>query len=198
MNKTNKKNHVNPKTKNEEKTLIKNQKGFFSFFIVLAISLILLTTIIEYHNNNLLLTKTKDELIKNEQSHKEKTLLENNTDTIIETKLREQIILRNFNSTIIENAINTELYNYLKEKTKTYNTITKTQKTLSISYLNENSKAFAYEIDGIIYGEYSFTSDITKSATIRAEMGDETKQEFLIPPKYIVKKLIGADLIELN
>ncbi len=176
----------------------RKQKGFFSFVIVLALALILLTIVAEVQNNNSLLAKTKNELIKSEIGHKEKTLLESNTDTIIETKLKEQMKLRNFKSTSIENAINTALYNYLKEKAKTYDTITKKQETLSINYLNENTKVFIYEIDGTTYGEYSFTSNLTKSSTIRAELGDKTKQEFFIPAGYIIKKILGADFIELN
>jgi len=175
-----------------------SEKGFFSFIIVLVLAVVILTITAEQQKTNSIFVEIKNELIKNEQSHKEKIIMENNTDTIIQTELTKQMILRNFNQTLIENAINSRLFDYLKDKTKTFDSITKTSGTLSMNYLNENTKAFIYEIEGIMYGEYIFSSNLTKSSTIKKELGEKTKQEFMIPAGYTIRKILGEELLELN
>ena len=91
-------------------------KGFFAFAVAMAMLVVLLFFCIGNNENHFVFEQTKNELMKAEQANKERTLLENNTDKIISTKLDEQIILRNYNVASAQLAINTALANYLKGK----------------------------------------------------------------------------------
>ena len=119
-----------------------NQKGLFNFIIVIIIIGIIFSVTINSNKIRKELEETKNELIITEINQKEQTLLENNVDKIIETKLREQILLKNFNSHKIQTEINTKLYNYLKDKTYACDTITESKKTLTTNYLNNTTNTY--------------------------------------------------------
>lgn len=164
-----------------------NSKGVFSFIIILAIISIILITTITINNSNQNLEKTKNELIKIEISQKERTLIENNIDKIIETKLREQIILKNYNSLKIQKEINSKLLTYLQNKAQTCDTFSSTKGELSLNYLNNNSTTYAIQNEYTNYGEYSYTSNLTKNTLICKEFGEKTIIEFKIPINYTTK-----------
>lgn len=171
----------------------KFQKGFFSFIIVLALAIILITANISQLNQEQIISTSTSELIKSEIAQKDKVLLENNTDTIIESKLIEQMLGKNYNLDYSKNEINKKLHNYLEDKTETIDTFTKQKGKLNIFFLNKNSKTFIYEIDSITYGEYIYASNETKSEKIKSILGNKTKQEFYLPVGYTNRAIILAD-----
>jgi hypothetical protein len=164
-----------------------NQKGLFNFIIVIIIIGIIFSVTINSNKIRKELEETKNELIITEINQKEQTLLENNVDKIIETKLREQILLKNFNSHKIQTEINTKLYNYLKDKTYACDTITESKKTLTTNYLNNTTNTYIIQTENVSIGEYTFTSNLTKNQIICTPLGNKTKIEFKIPIGYNVK-----------
>jgi hypothetical protein len=166
---------------------IKSEKGFFSFIIVILIIGIILTITINLNSVNQKLLETKNELIKTEISQKERTLLENNVDKIIEIKLREQILLKNYNSYKIQNEINSKLLKYLQNRSNSCDTLTNQKENLSINFLNNNTTAYVIQTENASFGEYTFTSNLTKTNIVCKELGDKTKIEFRIPAGYNTK-----------
>ena len=80
-----------------------NEKGFSGFILTTLMLALMLSFTIQLNENKLIMKETINELIKTEMGNKERTLIENNLDKIIQTKLNEQITLQNFNTQTAKN-----------------------------------------------------------------------------------------------
>jgi len=160
-----------------------NNKGFIGFVLALAMITLLLLFTIQLNKNNENLEKTKNELIKAENSNKERTLLENNVDKIIDTKLNEQITLQNFNTQTAKNSINSALFNYLKGKAKIYFLNGKNNE-LSTLFLNQNSSVQLLKSEYFIYAEYNYAPNLV-TTKVKQILGNKLISEFIFPANYI-------------
>lgn len=163
------------------------KKGFAAFVLMICVTMLLLNISALLQKNSFEIAKNENELIKAELAQKERTLLENNTDTIIQTKLAEEILKRNFNSKKIQNSINSTLLNYLTNRAEACEIITKKRNKLDLIFLNKNTNAFSFEVDGVIYAEYSFVSNIQKSEIVCKILGGEVLLEYKIPTGYTIR-----------
>jgi len=159
-----------------------NNKGFIGVVLILAILTLLLFFTIQLNQNNYNLEKIKNELIKAEVANKERTLIENNVDKIINTKLNEQITLQNFNTTIAKNSINSALSNYLQNKAKVY-LINKNTKQITTTFLNQNSSVQLLKSEYYIYAEYNYSPN-TITTIIKQNLGNNLISEFIFPSNY--------------
>ena len=162
-------------------------KGFFGYALGLAMLIVLLYLGLALGNHQFELEKVKNELIIAEISNKEKTLLENNTDKIIRTKLEEQIILKNYNLIRAQNEINSALSNYFKGKASAMSIFNENLGEATTFFLNQNSSVAIFEGEGITYAEYSFTSSLLKNTTVSVKLGNKIITYFQIPIGYIIK-----------
>ena len=159
-----------------------NHKGFVGFVLILAMITLILFFTIQINQNNENLEKTINELIKAEISNKERTLLENNVDKIIDTKLNEQITLQNFNTTTAKNSINSALYNYLNLKAKIY-LFNEQSSTITLLFLNQNSTVQLLKSEYFIYAQYVFVPN-TVTTQIKQKLGNKLVSEFIFPNNY--------------
>lgn len=164
-----------------------NKKGFTGFILVLALITLILFFTIEINQNKINLKQTENELIKAEMANKERTLIENNIDKIIEAKLNEQLLLQNFNTQIAKNSINSTLSNYLKEKAKIH-LYTGQQKEISTLFLNQNSSVQLLKTQYFIYAEYVYAPN-TITTQIKQILGNKLTSEFIFP-NYYTKTII--------
>lgn len=163
------------------------KKGFASFILMISVLMLLLNVNNLLQKNSFEIIENKNELIKAEIAQKERTLLENNTDTIVEAKLAEEILKRNFNSNKIQNSINNALLNYLNNRAQACEIITKKRNKLDLIFLNRNTNAFALEVDGVIYAEYSYVSNIQKSEIVCKILQGNILLEYKIPTGYTIR-----------
>ena len=159
-----------------------NKRGFVGFALILAIATLLLFFTIQLNQNNENLEKTKNELIKAETANKERTLLENNIDKIIDTKLNEQILLQNFNTSTAKNSINSALFNYLNKKTKVY-LFNGASEELSTTFLNQNSSVQLLKSEYFIYAEYVYAPN-TLTTKLKQIFGNKLISEFIFQTNY--------------
>jgi hypothetical protein len=167
-------------------------KGFISFTLVLAMILVLFYFACTAQTSQLGMEKVKNELMKAEQANKERTLLENNTDKIIQTKLKEQMEKKNFNVEQVQNEINTNLAKYLQGKAELTTIFYEKLGVITAQNLNENSNVMIIQGKNVTYGEYTFTSTITRNTTVSTKLGNEITTHFEIPVGYSVKILLPA------
>ncbi len=164
-----------------------NKKGLFSFIIVLAITLILLEFFIGLQETTNSFEKTKNELIKIEKAHLERTVIEQNVDRIVLEKLSKQLEKKNTNSLIVQREINNSLNHYLSGKARATSIFSEHEEKLTIEYLNKNSILIILEFDNKFFSEYVFTSDITRTEKVSGKMGNKMKTEFEIPFNYTIR-----------
>ncbi len=162
-------------------------KGLFSFMLFLVLLIIILELSIFLQKNESDFEKTKNELIKLEESNKQRTIIEENIDKIIKIKLEEQILKNNSNIFVAQKEINTKLFEYLKERAKATDIFFENEKELSIEYLNQNSVISIIQIKDITYAEYFFTSNILKTNIVSSKIGNKIKVFFRIPVDYTIK-----------
>ncbi len=161
---------------------IMNNRGFVGFVLILAMLTLLLFFSIQLNQNNENINKTKNELIKAEQSNKDRTILENNVDKIISTKLNEQIISQNFNTQLAKTSINSSLANYLKDKAKVY-LVNEQKSEVSTLFLNQNSTVQLLKSEYFIYAEYVYSPN-TITTKIKQILGNKILTEFIFPSNY--------------
>jgi hypothetical protein len=148
-------------------------RGIFSFSIILVVLVVLLNLSLVENNFYAKIEKAEKDCIEAENSSKERTILENSIDKIIEAKLGEQMRNRNFLPASVKNEINQRLSEYLPSATK--------------EFLNSNSNAYTMEAGGKKYGEYSFTSNEMKTIFITKKIGKKSTAYFTIPVDYSIK-----------
>jgi len=146
-------------------------KGFFGIIIVFVILSLLLIVSLKENNFHNELKKATVFMIEAEQASKNRTIMENNVDKIIEQKLDEQIFKKNFNIDLLLNNINEA---QVGPPTK--------------EFLNNNSTAMIIENNGIIYAEYFFTGGLVKTNTISTNFGKNIELFFKIPTDYVARR----------
>ena len=161
-------------------------RGFFGSMLIFVMLILLLLVNINENMFYSELGKAKTLLIEAEQSSKERTILENNTDKIIYEKLKEQVLLKNFLVESIKNEINLSLTKYFHGKANATNFGEK-NKEVTISFLNENSKAIMLEQEGLIYAEYTFTGGLNRTASVSKVIGTNITTIFKIPAGHTTK-----------
>lgn len=162
-------------------------KGFFSFLIIIAITIVLINFCLILQNNSISFKEIKNELIAIEEASKERTLIENNVDKIISKKIEEIIFLEETNVTNAQNKINSRLLEYLTGKAFATDFFLENEKTLTLNYLNENSVVIIFKTKEMSYIEYSYTSNITKTKNVSSKLGKKLKLFFVIPIGYSQK-----------
>jgi len=162
-------------------------KGFVSFTLVIAIIAVLLFFKIGMMETETKLDSATNELIKAEITNKDRTMLENGVDKIINKKLEEQILKNNFDTTRAQNEINIELSKYLYNKTYGAKITGENIGESTNTFLNENSKVTILKTKYLTYAEYNFCSNLLKNTTIKKKFGNEIKTEFMIPIGYTNK-----------
>jgi hypothetical protein len=164
-------------------------KGFFSFAISIAALIILLFLCIGINENNLVLEKTKHELMKAEIANKDLTILENNVDKIINLKLNEQILKRNYNTALAQKEINSKVANYLTGKAKASTINFEETGEVTENYLTQNSSVTILTAHGLTYAEYTFTSSPLLNTTVSKKLGNQINSYFQIPIGYTQQKI---------
>jgi hypothetical protein len=159
-----------------------NNKGFVGFVLILAMATLLLFFTIQLKQNNESMEKTKNELIKAEMANKERTIIENNIDKIIDAKLNEQITLQNFNTQKAKNSINSELFKYLNKKAKVY-LFNGATNEISLLFLNQNSSVQLLKSEYFIYAEYVYAPN-TSTTQLKQIFGNKLISEFIFPANY--------------
>lgn len=150
-------------------------------------SIILLEFFLFLEKNNSSFEKMKNELIILEQNNFQRTIIEQNIDKIIYLKLKENNLKRNTNIFVAQKEINQKLLNYLKDKASATNFFLENEKKLSLDYLNSNSVVSIFQTKNIIYSEYVFTSNYSKTQNISQKMGNDFKIYLKIPIDYFVR-----------
>lgn len=159
-----------------------NKKGFAGFILILLMLTLMLFFTIQLNNNKQLMKETLFDLIKAEMDNKERTLIENNLDRIIQTKLNEQITLQNFNTTKAKTSINTKIFDYLKKRTLIQK-ISEQNAPLTLTFLNQNSSVQLLKSDYIIYAQYVFATS-TPTTKVKQQFGEKIITEFIFPQNY--------------
>ena len=162
-------------------------KGFFSTIFVIAVLIILINFSSVSLNTTNNLDKLEKDLMILENASKERVVMENNVDQIVEVVLEEQIEKENFNLISIQTEINSSLLKYLNNKAKATNTFFEDEKPLTLEYLMLNSSAFLLEIKGSKYAEYSYTSLPLMETIISKKLGEGSALYFKIPIGYTVR-----------
>ena len=161
--------------------MLRSEKGFYSFFAVLAMMIILLSLAAHSEKNALSIEKARNGMIDLEQASKERAVMENNTDRIILAKLEEQAALGNFNTESVKGEINSALLKYLYGRAYATDIFYGQKKELTLEYLNQNTGAVILKANGVTYAEYEYTSNLLKSSIVSARLGNEAAVRFMIP-----------------
>jgi hypothetical protein len=164
-----------------------HSKGIFSFIILIIMMLIILELNVFLTKENNEFEKIKNELMIIENASKERVIMEENVDKIINFILEKNVGNNTTNIFLVRNEINSNLFNYLKNRAKATNIFGEKEKDLTLNFLNENSVVSIIKIDGITYSEYSFTSDITKTNIVNSKLGNNLILEYRIPIDYIMR-----------
>jgi len=162
-------------------------KGFFGFAAGLAMIVLLFFLGAAIVQSESELNTAQNELIKAEESNKERTLLENNCDKIIYAKLNEQILKNNFNVISAQNEINSALANYLYKKTRIMNLFYEEIGEVTTSTLNQNSAVVLLQTKEVIYAEYAFTSAPILNTRVGKKLGEKIIAYFELPIGYTTK-----------
>jgi sulfur carrier protein ThiS len=159
-----------------------NNKGFSGFILTLLMLALMLSFTIQLNENKRTIKETINELIKAEIGNKERTIIENNLDKIIQIKLDEQINLQNFNTQTAKKIINQEIYNYLKNKT-VIQKINGSKTPLTQIFLNQNSSVQLLKSNYLIYAQYVYATNNT-TTKIKQQIGENIITEFVLPKDY--------------
>jgi hypothetical protein len=164
-------------------------KGFFSFAIVMGAIVVLLFFCIGTNENNSIFEQTKHELMKAEISNKERTIIENNVDKIVNFKLEEQILKRNFNVILAQKEINSKLASYLNGKASASTIDFRIIGEVTENYLTENSSVMILKSNGVTYAEYTYSSTPQLNTIVSKKIGNQIFTYFQIPIGYTQRKL---------
>jgi hypothetical protein len=165
-------------------------KGFFSFIIILLIIIFLINFSIFRIDVNSEKNDLLNTLIEIEQSSKERTIMENNIDRIITTKLSHQFLEEDFRLEKTKNNINSKIFNYLKNKSKISSIYFDSEEQITLSKLNSMSSVWLTQIDKIKFATYEFTSNTNKNKIISQNFGTDFDLYFKIPINYKISVVI--------
>lgn len=190
-----------------------HSKAMFSFVFIGLLVLMQLELHEINANKNKKIQESVNESIEAQKLNLLQTMIETNSDHIIEQKLQESLLLQQSNNEIIKIETNAELFAFfflLEEKFKenpkieffyselnsnNYEKLLEEQgEKLSLQKLNELSKVNVLNAYGkTIAAEYHFTGGMQKNKTIFAVISSKTaKQLFVIPRDYTISKSVAA------
>lgn len=186
-------------------------RGFISFILIVAFLIAFIgvqNQAIESRknlNNSIILA------IEMEQNNKVRTILEENTDFIIDETLREQILSDNLEPELAKIAVSKKLTGFFEKIENEFNEGQKIlffsamlspsqysavslaeKKKLIEADLLENSQVLIIPIgEHSVLTEYSFTGGLMKNTIVGAEISSKnSKQFFLIPIDYTSRVLV--------
>lgn len=164
-------------------------KGFFSFIIVLLVIITIFGIITFFDNSSIKKSELINTLIELENNSKERTIIENNLDRIIEKKLLEQLIIENYNLSNAKENVNKAIINYLKNgevKTIYFNN----KEKLTLGRLNSMTSVSIIEINGIKVATFEFTSSFNKNEIVTKQINERFDFYFSLPIAYKNKVVI--------
>ena len=133
--------------------------------------------------------KTKSILISAELANKDRTLLENNFDKIVLSSLLEEISAGNFNVSSVQSKVSLALSGFLKGKAFASDIFFQNPLPVSAEFILQNSSVLVLKGKEASYAEFSFTSNLSKTAIISNTFGGELKIPFFVPAGYTVRVL---------
>ena len=190
-----------------------HSKALFSFVFIGLLVLMQLELQEINANKNKKIQETINQSIEAEKLNLMQTMIEENTDHIIEQKLEEALLLQQSNNEIINLETDTELFAFFssleekfKEKPKIEFFFTKLNSNnyeklleikgekLSLQKLKELSKVNVLNAYGkTIAAEYHFTGGIQKNQIVFAKIStNNAKQLFVIPINYTISKSVAG------
>jgi len=173
-----------------------NRNGIFSFLLLLAffsIELVFLDHALEANNR---LETAKAIAFEAEKSSFTRALMEESVDTLVEKSLRQGLILNQEPEELKKN-VNSKLEVLFREMEVSYLEGARVrfgEKSLSQSFLNENSTVLVSRIDKkTVLAEYCFTGGLMREEEVVAEiLGKAGKHLFKVPAGYTIEaRLVG-------
>ena len=134
--------------------------------------------------------QTNVELIALENASKDRTIIENNVDTIITQTLITIVLLEKTNIPASKELINLNLLNYLQDKAFATDLLLLNQSRLNLLHINNSTQLEVYKTQGLTYANFYFTGGENLENNISSELGNSIKLIFKIPKGY-TKKVIG-------
>lgn len=165
-------------------------KGFFSFIIILLLTIFLINLSIFFTNQDNEKKDIINTIIEIEQHSTKRILLENNVDKIIKITLNELLINDNFNLINAKNSTNTRLFNYLKNRAFEYDLFFENKKDLEINSLNQITSVELIEMKNMKFAYFYFTGGELRNKNIATIFGQNFKLKFKIPHGYNIKVVI--------
>ncbi len=193
-----------------KRALFTSNRGLFAFSIGMILLIIMVNFVLIEKSFSEKINETKNILIDGENASKERTLLENNFDRVIEEKLLEQIKLKNYNNGLAKKIISKEIEEKFPEIEQTsifdaelnedeQDAESKKNKIkIDSDFLEETSEVILIETDEGTYAEYTFTSTKMKDKIMQKRFGKKSIILFKVPIGYSVKKFFPLNLIELE
>ena len=193
-----------------KRALFTSNRGLFAFSIGMILLIIMVNFVLIEKSFSEKINETKNILIDGENASKERTLLENNFDRVIEEKLLEQIKLKNYNNGLAKKIISKEIEEKFPEIEQTsifdaelnedeQDAESKKNKIkIDSDFLEETSEVILIETDEGTYAEYTFTSTKMKDKIMQKRFGKKSIILFKVPIGYSVKKFFPLNLIGLE
>lgn len=167
-----------------------NNKGLFSFLLILIFVTIELNMLEEQTRTRQELLKTKNISIESEKATLTRAIIEHTLDQIIEEQLKRGMALE-LKPEEIKNRVNEQIEKAIQ---KTKNTNSQNQKITSKEkidkqYLNKNSTVIVKRIGkNTLQAEYHYTGGLMKNNELTLNIrGKNTEQEFKLPIGYTIK-----------
>lgn len=165
-------------------------KGFFSFIIVLIITLFLINFILFTNSQNYERNETINKLIEIENYNSKRTIMENNVDRIILVSLNELLFNDNFNLNNAKMVVNKRLFNYLKDNSFEYDIFFNKKQNLTLNYLNSTTSIELIEIKKTKFAYFYFTGGEFRNKNIGTVFGNDFSLIFKIPIGYNKKIVV--------
>ncbi|MDO8537368.1 MAG: hypothetical protein Q7S21_00625 [archaeon] len=190
-----------------------HSKALFSFVFIALFVLMQLELQTINAEKTKKLSNSVNQSIEAEKLNLIQSLIEENSDKIIEEKLQEALLLQQSDNEIIKLEANSELFAFFSELEKQYSSNPKIEfffteinsnnyetlfeslgEKLSLQKLNESSKVNVLNAYGkSIAAEYHFTGGMQKNKTIVGIISSENaKQLFVIPRDYTISKSVAG------
>lgn len=164
-------------------------KGFFSFLIILFLIIFLFNILIFFENEDNKKNDLINNLIELENASKERTIIENNLDRIIEKKLLDTLITENYSLNNAKENVNKAIVNFLKES-YFKNIYFENNEKITPQKLNSMTNISVFEINGIKFALFEFTSNSSKTQVISKKLGKGFDFHFELPINYQNKMVI--------
>jgi len=171
-----------------------NSKGLFSFLLVAVFAFIYFALIEGQQEFAEKLDETKTELLAAEKANFYRTLLEENTDFLIEKTIRDEVSKKNINPVLLKEKINGNLNSFYAEIEENYSGTPKI-KFNSVS-LNEKSNVLVVGMgEGVFLVDYSFHGGVLKDSVLSAQISFPKFESFFQIPIDYSKKVIAVQVL---